>query len=140
MATLAKDIGAMPGFWELYQSHGIHVLTTYCFGAAFVSFYRLTGPFASAEMTPIVKGELWETICRRGLLGNVSYFLDLLLSLLCVSADISHLLVQIFMAVIPGMFYGLLNLLALIAEMLLILFSPILTLLGVFKGRKVMLE
>lgn len=72
MATLAKDMEALPGFLELYRLHGLHVLTTYCFGAAFVSFYRLTGPFATSEMTPIIKGEIWETICRRGLLGNVS--------------------------------------------------------------------
>lgn len=46
-------------------------LTRRSFGAAFVSFYRLTGPFADPKMAKIVKTELWETICRRGLLGNL---------------------------------------------------------------------
>lgn len=51
------------------------------FGAAFVPFYRLTGPFATDEMVPIIKGEIWETITRRGVGGNlfmglVSYSLE----------------------------------------------------------------
>lgn len=42
------------------------------FGAAFGPFYRLTGPFASPdEMSVIVEGELWETITRRGIAGNL---------------------------------------------------------------------
>lgn len=41
------------------------------FGAAFVSFYRLEGPFKSSEVDDIVKTEIWETITRRGLVGNL---------------------------------------------------------------------
>lgn len=69
MSTLAKDIGAAPSLLTLYREHGLHVLICYCFGAAFVSFYRLTGPFRSDEMVEVVKGEIWETITRRGVLG-----------------------------------------------------------------------
>lgn len=71
MSTLAADMGAAPSLKDLYNNHGIHVLVAYCLGAAFVSFYRLEGPFKSAEMDEIVTTELWETITRRGLIGNI---------------------------------------------------------------------
>ncbi|KAJ7184298.1 FAD/NAD(P)-binding domain-containing protein [Mycena filopes] len=71
MSTLAKDIGAAPGLWELWWEHGTHVLLCYCFGAAFTTFYRLTGPYRSPLAPETVKTELWDTITRRGLLGNV---------------------------------------------------------------------
>jgi hypothetical protein len=29
MSTLAKDIGAAPGLWELWTEYGIHVLVCY---------------------------------------------------------------------------------------------------------------
>ncbi|KAJ7771658.1 FAD/NAD(P)-binding domain-containing protein [Mycena metata] len=70
MSTLAKDIGAAPGLWELWWEHGTHVLVCYCFGAAFTTFYRLTGPYRSPLAPQITKTELWDTITRRGLLGN----------------------------------------------------------------------
>ncbi|KAF9049230.1 FAD/NAD-P-binding domain-containing protein [Hymenopellis radicata] len=60
MSTLAKDIGAAPSLWEVWSQYGAHVLVCYCFGAAFTTFYRL-----------IVKTEIWDTITRRGVLGNV---------------------------------------------------------------------
>ena len=41
------------------------------FGAAFTPFYRLVGPFQSKVAPQIVKTELWETITRRGLVGNI---------------------------------------------------------------------
>ncbi|KAI5476837.1 hypothetical protein MNV49_007133 [Pseudohyphozyma bogoriensis] len=93
MSTLAKDMGAAPSLSELYCEHGFHVLLTYCFGAAFGSFYRLTGPFKSPEMDYIVKTELWETITRRKLLGNL------------------------FMGVIPMAFYCVINALAFLLEL-----------------------
>ncbi|KAJ7739657.1 FAD/NAD(P)-binding domain-containing protein [Mycena maculata] len=70
MSTLAKDIGAIPGLWELWREHGTHVLVCYCFGAAFTTFYRLTGPYRSPMAPDIVKTEIWDTVTRRGLLGN----------------------------------------------------------------------
>ena len=64
------------------------------FGAAFTTFYRLSGPYRSASAPQIAKTELWETIVRRGFLGNL------------------------FMGVIPMMFYLTLNFWALCIEML----------------------
>ncbi|KAJ6608618.1 hypothetical protein B0H10DRAFT_2067400 [Mycena sp. CBHHK59/15] len=70
MSTLAKDIGAAPGLWALWREYGTHVAVCYSFGAAFTTFYRLVGPFRSPLAPEIVKTELWDTIQRRGLLGN----------------------------------------------------------------------
>lgn len=41
------------------------------FGAAFPTFYRLTGPFKIAKAREIVETELWDTIKRRGVIGNI---------------------------------------------------------------------
>jgi dimethylaniline monooxygenase (N-oxide forming) len=41
------------------------------FGAAFPTFYRLVGPFRSASAPNIAKTELWDTIKRRGVIGNI---------------------------------------------------------------------
>ncbi|TCD70584.1 hypothetical protein EIP91_002614 [Steccherinum ochraceum] len=92
MSTLAKDIGAAPGLWELWQEYGTHVLVCYCFGAAFTCFYRLVGPFKTRQVVPTVKTELWETITRRGIMGNL------------------------LMGLIPMVFYGWVNLFAWIIE------------------------
>ncbi|EAW06330.1 flavin-containing monooxygenase [Aspergillus clavatus NRRL 1] len=73
MSTLARDFGGAPGLWQLYQRHGLRILLTYCFGATFVTFYRLVGPFASPLAPEIVRAELAETIVRRGVLGNVVF-------------------------------------------------------------------
>ncbi|KAJ4487533.1 hypothetical protein J3R30DRAFT_3279781 [Lentinula aciculospora] len=71
MSTLAKDIGAAPGLWELWKEYGTHVLVCYCFGAAFTTFYRLVGPYKSASAPGIIRSELWDTILRRGFMGNL---------------------------------------------------------------------
>ncbi|KAG6850532.1 hypothetical protein H0H93_012148 [Arthromyces matolae] len=71
MSTLAKDIGAAPGLWELWRDYGWHILVCYCFGAAFTSFYRLFGPFRSPTAPKVIKTEIWDTILRRGVLGNI---------------------------------------------------------------------
>ncbi|RDB21257.1 Dimethylaniline monooxygenase [N-oxide-forming] 5 [Hypsizygus marmoreus] len=72
MSTLAKDIGAAPGLWQLWWEYGTHILVCYCFGAAFTSFYRLFGPFRSPTSTHVIKTEIWDTITRRGILGNLT--------------------------------------------------------------------
>lgn len=41
------------------------------FGAAFPTFYRLVGPYRSDKAEGIVKTELWDTIKRRGVIGNI---------------------------------------------------------------------
>ncbi|KAF2130405.1 dimethylaniline monooxygenase [Dothidotthia symphoricarpi CBS 119687] len=93
MSTLAKDFGGAPGLLELWKAHGLKVLFVYCFGASFVTFYRLVGPFKSEAAPGIARTELAETITRRGILGNL------------------------FFGVIPMMFYGMINLTALVMEM-----------------------
>jgi dimethylaniline monooxygenase (N-oxide forming) len=70
MSTLAKDMRASPGLLALWSEYGWEVMLVYCFGAAFTSFYRLTGPFKDPAMKGIVQGELKETVMRRGLVGN----------------------------------------------------------------------
>ena len=62
MSTLAKDIGAAPGLLELWWTHGTHILICYCFGAAFTSFYRLTGPFVSPKAPEVIRTEIWVSI------------------------------------------------------------------------------
>jgi dimethylaniline monooxygenase (N-oxide forming) len=73
MSTLAKDFGGAPGLFQLWREHGFRVLFAYCFGASFVTFYRLVGPFRSEEAPQIAKTELMETINRRGILGNLFF-------------------------------------------------------------------
>ncbi|KAF8130460.1 FAD/NAD(P)-binding domain-containing protein [Mycena galopus ATCC 62051] len=97
MSTLAKDIGAAPGLGQLWWEHGTHVLVCYCFGAAFTTFYRLIGPFTSPLAPEISKTELWDTVTRRGLIGNF------------------------IMGLIPMMFYLGVNALALALELFLTL-------------------
>jgi hypothetical protein len=55
------------------MAHGLKVLLVYCFGASFVTFYRLVGPFKSDVAPEITKTELAETILRRGILGNLFF-------------------------------------------------------------------
>jgi dimethylaniline monooxygenase (N-oxide forming) len=73
MSTLAKDFGGAPGLVELWRRHDLGILLIYCFGASFVTFYRLVGPFASPEAPRIARTELAETITRRGVLGNLFF-------------------------------------------------------------------
>jgi dimethylaniline monooxygenase (N-oxide forming) len=92
MSTLAKDFGGAPGLLELWRGYGWRVMLTYCFGASFVSFYRLVGPFRWKGAAEVTGGELMETVKRRGLIGNI------------------------FFGVIPMMFYGMFNSVALVME------------------------
>ena len=100
MSTLAKDMGAAPDLMQLWREYGWRVLLAYCFGASFVSFYRLCGPFADKSMKEIAEGELMDTVKRRGYIGNF------------------------FFGVIPMGFYGLINGLALVLEKVGVLAGP----------------
>lgn len=93
MSTLARDFGGAPGLWELYQRHGLRVLLTYCFGASFVTFYRLVGPFESPVAPEIARTELAETIMRRGVVGNILF------------------------GVVPMLFYGVVNAVAYLLDL-----------------------
>lgn len=71
LATLASDIRAKPGIFTLLWEYGPKVTLAYCLGGSFVSFYRLVGPFRDKEvMKKVVEGELWETVKKKGWLGN----------------------------------------------------------------------
>ncbi|KAJ6488553.1 FAD/NAD-P-binding domain-containing protein [Mycena vitilis] len=71
VSALAKDIGAAPGLGELWKEYGTKITVCYCLGAAYTSFYRLVGPYRSPLAPQTIKTELWETVTRRGLLGNI---------------------------------------------------------------------
>jgi dimethylaniline monooxygenase (N-oxide forming) len=73
MSTMAKDFGGAPGLRELYMAHGLKVLLVCCFGASFVTFYRLVGSFKIDVARHITETELAETILRRGVLGNLFF-------------------------------------------------------------------
>jgi hypothetical protein len=85
-------------------------------GAAFGPFYRLTGPFAAPnQMSEIVETELWETITRRGLAGNL--FMGIV-SLVAPSPCSKPGLLTVFGSQIPMAFYGMLNATAWVLELL----------------------
>jgi dimethylaniline monooxygenase (N-oxide forming) len=73
MSTLARDFQGAPGLIQLYRRHGLRVLLAYCFGASFVTFYRLLGPFEFSDAPRIATTELAETILRRGIIGNFMF-------------------------------------------------------------------
>lgn len=98
----------MAGVWDTYPDMLLvrNFLHCYCcsllislflesFGAAFTSFYRLVGPFRSDAAPRVIKTEIWDTITRRGFMGNL------------------------MMGVIPMAFYAALNLTAWTIEHLL---------------------
>ncbi|PWN48556.1 FAD/NAD(P)-binding domain-containing protein [Violaceomyces palustris] len=92
VSQLAKDMGSAPSLSELWWRHGLFVTLIYCFGAAFPTFYRLVGPYEHPQAAEISRTELYDTIKRRGVIGNL------------------------MMGVIPMAFYALINLFALILE------------------------
>ncbi|GAA6004683.1 hypothetical protein JCM10207_000980 [Rhodosporidiobolus poonsookiae] len=94
MSTLARDMSASPALLSLLRTHGPFVLFVYCFSAAFTSHYRLLGPFRSPTAPEVVRTEIWDTVKRRGLLGNL------------------------FMGLIPMLFYAAVNFLAYFLETL----------------------
>lgn len=90
MHTLASDFGGSPALSDLVRTHGLFVTVVYCFSAAFTSHYRLLGPFRSDKAPQVVKTEIWETVTRRGLLGNLyvhGLFLSLYSALRACHAD-----------------------------------------------------
>lgn len=95
VSQLARDAGMDPGLWDLFIQHGPWVLASYCLGAAFTPFYRLTGPWQNEKAPTIAKTELWDTIQRRGIAGNL------------------------MMGIIPMVAYAFVNVLAYVAEMVL---------------------
>jgi len=56
------------------------------FGAAFTPFYRLFRRFKSDKASKIIQTEIWETITRRGIIGNVAMGLVPMVFYLTLSA------------------------------------------------------
>lgn len=92
VSTLARDMGTAPPLAELLWTYGLKVTLIYCFGAAFPTFYRLLGPYRHPDAKRIVETEIYDTIRRRGVVGNL------------------------MMGLIPMLFYAWINLVALVAE------------------------
>jgi dimethylaniline monooxygenase (N-oxide forming) len=92
MGKLARDFGGAPGLMELYREHGLRMLLIYCFGASFVTFFRLLGPFKSPVAPEIARTELAELIFRRGIAGNL------------------------FFGLVPMVFYGSINAVAFVLD------------------------
>jgi dimethylaniline monooxygenase (N-oxide forming) len=90
------------------------------FGAAFPTFYRLVGPYKSPKAEEIVKTELWDTIKRRGVIGNIFMGVIPMVSNSVKSGIHSRINTN------KQAFYALVNLAAYVAEGLWILFAPIL--------------
>lgn len=91
-SQLARDMKADPALLPLAREHGLFVLAIYCLGAAFTPFYRLLGPWKSEIAPDVARYELWDTIERRGIGGNL------------------------MMGVIPMIFYGWVNAIAWLLE------------------------
>lgn len=70
---------------ELWRPLDLKVLLVYCFGASFVTFYRLIGPFKSEAAPGITKTELGRTTMRRGILGNLLFGVNDLTSSKCAT-------------------------------------------------------
>lgn len=92
VSQLARDMGSAPSLGQLLWHYGPKVTLIYCFGAAFTTFYRLVGPYRHPDAKRIVETEIYDTIQRRGLIGNL------------------------MMGLIPMIFYAYVNLLALVLE------------------------
>eukprot|EP00127_Corallochytrium_limacisporum_P001559 Clim_evm12s66 gene=Clim_evmTU12s66 len=97
---LAKDMGATPTIWELVTMRmGFWETASFILGPAFPAYFRMKGPFYNEQCRDVVTGELWEVITRRGFAGNF------------------------FMAIIPIMFYGPVNIALFIIEYVLSTFA-----------------
>ncbi|KAI8905368.1 hypothetical protein DFJ77DRAFT_484481 [Powellomyces hirtus] len=68
---LAVDMKAAPSLLQGDLLRTPRLLAAYCLCAAFTPLFRLVGPFRWDGAAEIVTGELWETVARRGVLGNL---------------------------------------------------------------------
>lgn len=89
------NLGHLPNV--AFRALHLHAPAFLSFGAAFTPFYRLIGPFAHSSAPETVRTELWDTIARRGILGNLA------------------------MGIIPMIFYGIVNAFALWSEIVWVL-------------------
>jgi dimethylaniline monooxygenase (N-oxide forming) len=71
MHQLAAEIGAAPTVSDLVFSP--RALVAYALGQAYITFFRLVGPFATKRAWEDARGELFEPIVSRGLAANVVF-------------------------------------------------------------------
>ena len=77
MHQLAAEIGAAPSLRTLWR-RSPRALASYCLGQAYISFFRLEGPFASESAGwAVAEGELYEPVADRGLLSNAVFVLTM---------------------------------------------------------------
>ena len=74
MHQLAAEFGGAPSLRTL-ALRSPRVLIAYCLGQAYISFFRLEGPFASETAWSVASGELFEPVIQRGLLSNAIFAL-----------------------------------------------------------------
>ena len=82
MHKLAEEIGAVPSATDfifnlpgISISDGIKGLFSYAYGQAYVSFFRLVGPFACKGMSRVVCAELYTAVSHRGWWLNAVFVL-----------------------------------------------------------------
>lgn len=121
MSTLARDMGSAPGLLELWREYGTFVTLVYCFGAAFPSFYRLVGPYKSPKAEGVVREELWDTIRRRGLAGNIAMGVIPMVSHFSIPSIYERIAIKLT----PQMFYAVVNAIALAVDVAWTLASPL---------------
>mmetsp|Transcript_24450 Transcript_24450/g.78905 ORF Transcript_24450/g.78905 Transcript_24450/m.78905 type:complete len:597 (+) Transcript_24450:51-1841(+) len=82
MHQLAAEFGAAPAVSQLARRP--RVLLAYCLGQAYISFFRLVGPFAHDKAWEVSATELFAPVRQRGL-GTNLIFLVTMLAFGCVS-------------------------------------------------------
>jgi len=87
MHQLAAEIGAAPSLRALARKP--RALIAYCLGQAYISFFRLEGPFATAQAWEVAQSELYRPVLQRGVFTNlifvsVMFFFGSLSLALCV--------------------------------------------------------
>eukprot|EP00123_Amoebidium_parasiticum_P012120 comp21134_c0_seq1/m.28579 comp21134_c0_seq1/g.28579 ORF comp21134_c0_seq1/g.28579 comp21134_c0_seq1/m.28579 type:complete len:556 (-) comp21134_c0_seq1:98-1765(-) len=71
MHDLARDIGAAPSL-SRYLGHP-KALLAYTMGQAYVTFFRMEGPFAMPEAIKIAENELFKPVVDRGWIANIAF-------------------------------------------------------------------
>ena len=75
MHQLAAEIDASPTISTLMRSP--RALIAYALGQAYISFFRLQGPFASARAWETCTGELFAPVVQRGVAANAIFILTM---------------------------------------------------------------
>lgn len=76
MHQVAAEFGGAPAVGQLL--HRPRALLAYCFGQAYIPFFRLVGPFANEEAWRVASTELYGPVRQRGLFTNGIFLVTLL--------------------------------------------------------------